>query len=111
MWAPCCCVQARGKFGLRTRALRLHEPTFIPEAEQQLLSSALTAWQRKAEAGVAAAALEVGVARWRLLHHASRRAFTGPACLLASQKAPASLHCRESRVPVGTPCPAPHAMT
>lgn len=67
-------LQARGKFGLRTRTVRVHEAAFIPEAEQQLLSTALGAWQRKAEGGVAASALEVGVAGWRLLHRASRRA-------------------------------------
>ena len=54
--------------------MRYHEATFIPEAEQQLLSSALAAWQRKAEGPVAASALEVGIAGWRLLHRASRQA-------------------------------------
>ena len=52
----------------------MHEATFIPEAEQQLLSTALAAWQRAAEGPVAASALDVSVARRRLLHAASRRA-------------------------------------
>ena len=80
MWG--CWRQARGKFGLRTRAVRVHEATFIPEAEQQLLSTALAAWQRAAEGPVAASALGVSVARRRLLHAASRRApaRSTPAC-------------------------------
>ena len=64
--------QARGKFGLRTRTVRVHEATFIPEAEQQLLSTALSQWQRKAEADVAASALDVNIAGQRLLHFAAR---------------------------------------
>ena len=123
-------LQARGKFGLRTRAVRVHEATFIPEAEQQLLSTALAQRQRKAEAGVAAAALEVGVARWCLLHHASRRAMAAHACpglkmrLLYLRTAPSleddsschgrRLHIRTAPSPTPfllpwTGCSAPHA--
>ena len=65
-------LQARGKFGLRTRTVVVHEATFIEEAERQLLGGALLEWQKKAETTVAAAALDVSIAERRLLHTASK---------------------------------------
>lgn len=66
------CIQARGKFGLRTKSVLVHEATFLEEAERKVLSVALLQWQRKAESDVAAAALGVGIAETRLLHASSR---------------------------------------
>ena len=66
------CRQARGKFGLRTKSILVHEATFLEEAERKVLSVALSQWQRKAESNVAAAALGVGIAETRLLHASSR---------------------------------------
>ncbi len=83
-WSPgshCCSVfgdtesvscQARGKFGLRTKSVLVHETTFLEEAERKVLSVALLQWQKKAESDVAAAALGVGIAETRLLHASSR---------------------------------------
>ena len=67
-------VQARGKFGLRTRQVVVTEPSFIDEAERQLLGGALADWQRKAESDVGAAALDTHIAERRLLHAAARLA-------------------------------------
>lgn len=67
-------VQARGKFGLRTRQVIVTEPSFIDEAERQLLGGALADWQRKAESDVGAAALDTCIAERRLLHAAARLA-------------------------------------
>ena len=64
--------QARGKFGLRTKSVHVHERTFLEEAERKVLSGALSQWQKKAESDAAAAALEVGIAEARLLHASSR---------------------------------------
>lgn len=66
------CCQARGKFGLRTKSILVHEATFLEEAERKVLSVALSQWQRKAESNVAAAALGVGIAETRVLHASSR---------------------------------------
>lgn len=67
-----CSWQARGKFGLRTKSVHVHEKTFLEEAERKVLSGALSQWQRKAEGDAAAAALGVGIAEARLLHASSR---------------------------------------
>ena len=50
------------------------EPSFIDEAERQLLGGALADWQRKAESDVGAAALNTCIAERRLLHAAARSA-------------------------------------
>ena len=65
-------LQARGKFGLRTRQVTLEAASFVVEAEQQLLGGALAEWQRKAEGDVGAAALNARVAERRLLHASAR---------------------------------------
>ncbi len=52
--------------------MRVHEKTFLEEAERKVLSGALSQWQRKAEGDVAAAALGVGISEARLLHASSR---------------------------------------
>ena len=67
-------MQARGKFGLRTRQAVVTEPSFVDEAERQLLGGALADWQRKAESDVGAAALNTRIAERRLLHAAARLA-------------------------------------
>ena len=75
-------LQARGKFGLRTRQVVVTEPSFIDEAERQLLGGALAEWQRKAESDVGAAALDARIAERRLLHAAARLTFADShACL------------------------------
>lgn len=61
-------LQARRKFGLRTRQVIMEEASFIDEAERQLLGGALAEWQRKAEGDVGAAALDARIAERRLLH-------------------------------------------
>lgn len=65
-------MQARGKFGLRTRQVTVEAASFVVEAEQQLLGGALAEWQRKAEGDVGAAALDARMAERRLLHASAR---------------------------------------
>lgn len=67
-------LQVKGKFGLRNRAVQVHEASFIAEAETELLGGALAQWTATAEGAVAAAALEVRIAERRLQYGAARYA-------------------------------------
>ena len=66
-------LQVKASFGFRTKHVKLIEAVYVANVQDsERFELALQQWQSTAEGAVASTALEVRIAKWRLLHFLGR---------------------------------------